>query len=103
MGERNSEFRSEQHKSLHLVADRIMALIDEYNRVIKKINDSTLVIITRWLKPPPRVMKVDFDGAFDRAYSHGGIGIIIKDSEGFMLAFKALKIVKPHICSMLML
>ncbi|XP_039021748.1 uncharacterized protein LOC120153958 isoform X2 [Hibiscus syriacus] len=46
----------------------------------------------RWNPPPLGVYKVNFDGLFDDHGKKGGIGIIVRDNEGFVWGGAAIKI-----------
>ncbi|XP_040967151.1 uncharacterized protein [Gossypium hirsutum] len=46
----------------------------------------------RWIPPPMGLHKVNFDGAFDGDGKKGGIGVIIRDNEGFVWGGAAIKI-----------
>lgn len=46
----------------------------------------------RWIPPPMGLHKVNFHGAFDGDGKNGGIGIIIRDNEGFVWGGAAIKI-----------
>ncbi|GMJ11969.1 hypothetical protein HRI_004866100 [Hibiscus trionum] len=49
---------------------------------------------TRWNPPPRGLYKVNFDVTFDGNGKRGGIGIIIRDNEGFVWGGAAIKIGK---------
>ncbi|XVF10974.1 hypothetical protein REPUB_Repub07fG0229100 [Reevesia pubescens] len=40
---------------------------------------------TRWIKPDTDMVKVNFDGAISEHQKAGGLGVIIRDSEGVFL------------------
>ena len=40
-----------------------------------------------WKPPPINMMKINFDGAVFRKENRSGVGVIIRNSEGLVLAF----------------
>ncbi|XVF86279.1 hypothetical protein PTKIN_Ptkin18bG0027500 [Pterospermum kingtungense] len=47
-----------------------------------------------WTRPRIGLIKISFDAAYDKCLQTGGVGIIVRDHDGFVLAAKVLKISK---------
>lgn len=50
----------------------------------------------KWQPPKPGVYKLNFDGTMFNESNEAGIGIVVRDSSGLVLAAMAEKIWKPH-------
>ena len=49
-----------------------------------------------WIPPKPGEYKVNFDGALFNESEEAGLGIVVRDSGGLVVAAMAEKISKPH-------
>ena len=52
-------------------------------------------ILRRWLPPTAGSVKMNYDGAMFRESDNAGIGVVIRDSEGQVLATLSKQLVKP--------
>ena len=51
---------------------------------------------TRWLPPPEGLYKANFDAAFFGNSGIAGIGVVVRDSKGEIIAALSQKILEPH-------
>ncbi|XVF65347.1 hypothetical protein PTKIN_Ptkin09bG0240800 [Pterospermum kingtungense] len=61
---------------------------------MQKLNATLSCHAIRWIKPSQWLVKVNFDAGFDRHRKIGGVGIIARNVEGFVLATKAQQLDK---------
>ena len=49
----------------------------------------------KWEPPPPPILKINFDGAVFKEKNEAGIGVVVRDSHGLVIASLAEKIQLP--------
>lgn len=77
---RNSEMHGVNKVPATVTASRIHALVEEFNTANAPAKPSPYVPKPRWRKPEPDVVKINFDGAYDKnSISKVRIGIIMMD------------------------
>ena len=82
---RNGEIHGEPKKSAMMVANFVKNYLQEYNQAQVRENLITGGRHNHWTPPCVDRYKVNFDGAFDKSSTRGGIGVIIRNSEGFVM------------------
>lgn len=70
---RDHELYGEDRISAAISTYKIRALIDEFIAANAPELASPYVPKPKWRKPEPDVVKINFDGAFDKNSNHGGI------------------------------
>ncbi|MBA0820781.1 hypothetical protein Gohar_028283, partial [Gossypium harknessii] len=58
---------------------------DRNDRVHKKREPQIPIIVSKWRKPSNRVVKINFDAAYDGRHNKSAVGIVARDSEGTVL------------------
>ena len=54
------------------------------------------IVPTRWQPPPEGLYKANFDAAYFGNWSLAGIGVVVRDSEGEIIAALSQQIHEPH-------
>ncbi|XVF01504.1 hypothetical protein REPUB_Repub04eG0094400 [Reevesia pubescens] len=88
-GARNGEVKEQIKQSIDNVVLFAAKYVDECESLQAVDIADTVRRATRddvWNPPQSSFIKINFDGAIDKAIGHGGIGAIIRDTDGFMLA-----------------
>ena len=52
--------------------------------------------LVRWQPPPANLIKINFDGAMFKDDERAGIGVVVRDSQGLVLASLSQNIPLPH-------
>ena len=52
--------------------------------------------LVRWQPPPANLIKINFDGAVFKDDERAGIGVVVRDSQGLVLASLSQNIPLPH-------
>ena len=72
-------------------------LVVEYFEILKHPPKTQRTAVrTRWLPPPEGVYKANFDAAFFGSSGTVGIGVVVRDSKGEIIAALSQKILEPH-------
>ena len=72
-------------------------LVVEYFEILKHPPKTQRIAArTRWLPPPEGLYKANFDAAFFGNSSTTGIGVVVRDSKGEIIAALSQKILEPH-------
>ncbi|XVF55920.1 hypothetical protein PTKIN_Ptkin06aG0074500 [Pterospermum kingtungense] len=87
--ERNQEFHGDTRRPAHVVAEGVRKFIEEYNNANRKEMLAMPPRLPRWEPLGNGLLKVNFDGAFDRSSDVGGIEVVIRKSSGEVMATKA--------------
>nr|POE53100.1 putative ribonuclease h protein [Quercus suber] len=81
---------------LEKIPDQARALVQEFNHlrpIHSKIPRTARSV--RWKPPPPGLVKVNFDGALFSTQSSAGLGLVVWDSTGLVLAALSQEIPLP--------
>ncbi|XVF71204.1 hypothetical protein PTKIN_Ptkin12aG0017200 [Pterospermum kingtungense] len=89
---RNKELHGEKRLVTNIAADRILQLLEEFNEATVKSTTTEVVFEQKWTCTLLGLVKINFDVAYDKGTRSGGVGVIIRDSDGFVLAATALRI-----------
>ena len=69
--------------------------LSEFKSLEKSRPHGSSSILRRWRSPTAGAVKTNYDGAMFRESDKAGIGVVIRDSEGQVLAALSKQIVKP--------
>ncbi|XVF41198.1 hypothetical protein PTKIN_Ptkin01aG0260900 [Pterospermum kingtungense] len=89
--ERNKEIHADVRTLAH-VAGKVHCFIEEYKVAMLRNETCISEESAYWEKPKEPFMKVNFNGAFDKASSSGGVGIVIQNAEGLVMGVKMTKV-----------
>nr|POE85249.1 putative ribonuclease h protein [Quercus suber] len=81
---------------LEKIPDQARALVQEFNHlrpIHSKIPRTARSV--RWKPPPPGLVKVNFDGTLFSTQSSAGLGLVVRDSAGLVLAALSQEIPLP--------
>ena len=67
-----------------MAANFVKNYLEEYNNSQVRDNLINRVRLNHWT-PPDNMYKVNFDGAYEKLSNKGGIGVIIRNSEGVVM------------------
>ncbi|MBA0671548.1 hypothetical protein Goklo_029520, partial [Gossypium klotzschianum] len=83
-GDRNARVHKKGGKSGKEMAGYVQSYITELNEVDKR-RPKVTIAVKKWRKPPDRIVKINFDGAYDDRQKRSAVGIVAKDREGTVL------------------
>lgn len=89
--QRNRKLHGENCLPPMIAAGNINHLSEEFNQVTQRSLEPHEINPICWTKPQEDLVKLNFDAAFDSARKEGGLGVVICDHEGFVLAAKSSK------------
>ncbi|MFQ6662826.1 hypothetical protein Gotur_030548 [Gossypium turneri] len=84
LGDRNNRLHNKGGKSGKEIGRFVHSYISELD-AIGKNKLQTSIPVKKWTKPVDRVVKINFDAAYDGRQSKAAIGVVAKDKEGLVL------------------
>ncbi|KAA3480967.1 reverse transcriptase [Gossypium australe] len=88
-GERNAWIHERKCRTGKEIADFVRNYITEIDRANTKIVNSPKVQRS-WKHPPLSTLKINFDGAFDVQENLSASGVVVRNSEGYVIASKSI-------------
>ncbi|KAA3457985.1 reverse transcriptase [Gossypium australe] len=82
--DRNSRIHDKKNRSSKEIVSFIHGYIKELDAV-RKVNQSTFTEVVKWNSPPGQTVKINFDGAFGEKSKLSALGIVVRDSNDFVL------------------
>ncbi|MBA0701532.1 hypothetical protein Goari_027014, partial [Gossypium aridum] len=83
-GDRNDRVQKKGSKFGKEIGRFVNSYISELNE-IDKYRPQISITINKWRKPPDRVVKINFDAAYDGRSNKSVVGIVARDNEGTVL------------------
>ncbi|MBA0764393.1 hypothetical protein Gotri_013749, partial [Gossypium trilobum] len=83
-GDRNDKVHKKWSKSGKEIGRFVNSYISELNKIDKN-RPQISITVSKWRKPPDRVVKINFDAAYDGRSNKLAVGIVARDSEGTVL------------------
>ncbi|MBA0663138.1 hypothetical protein Goklo_007176, partial [Gossypium klotzschianum] len=83
-GDSNDRVHKKWIKSGKEIGRFVNSYISELNKIDKN-RPQISITVSKWGKPPDRVMKINFDAAYDGRSNKLAVGIVARDSEGTVL------------------
>ena len=80
---------------LHNIAGFAKNYLDEFKSLDRLRPHCCISLLRRWLPPSAGSVKTNYDGAMFRESDNAGIGVLIRDSKGQVLAALSEQLVKP--------
>lgn len=93
---RNKTRLQEQSLPLNSIREAVCKYLQRFNSCRDKPRTIKQIRRRRWQPPKPGEYKINFDGAMFSEEDEAGLGIVVWDSAGQVLASLAEKIKKPH-------
>ncbi|KAL4271151.1 hypothetical protein GQ457_13G007950 [Hibiscus cannabinus] len=88
---RNKLIFKGQTQNPNVLSTFVRSYLSELNLLSARLNPQISVINKRWSSPPSSFYKINVDASFHSADSVAGLGVVVRDEEGFILgAFSSL-------------
>lgn len=83
-GERNAQVHDKTNRS----GKEIVCFVHRYLKEVDGLESTTSIVSkenTKWKHPPGQIVKINFDGAYNERIWQSAFGIVVRNSEGFVL------------------
>lgn len=87
--QRNKVRDGEKPLDAKLFTFRVACTAAEYQESFYKATTSRPCSTSRWTTPPPDFLKFNVDGAYTPGNQHGAWGVVVRNSEGTLVAARA--------------
>ena len=78
------------------IAQQAYQSLQEYRSAQPRKPTAATFGLVRWQPPPTNLIKINFDGAVFKDDDRAGIGVVVRDSLGLVLASVSQNIPLPH-------
>lgn len=92
---RNEVRNGEPVKLVREIVRRALYLVDEFFAAKLPAQNETSTVEFKWSASPRNKLKINVDGAIFKNAGEAGVGMIIKDSQGYIVAAQSKKIPFP--------
>ncbi|MBA0754177.1 hypothetical protein Gogos_020357, partial [Gossypium gossypioides] len=83
-GDRNARVHKKGGKSGKEIGRYVQSYITELNEIDKSRSKASITV-KKWRKPPDRIVKINFDAAYDGRQNRSAVGLVARDREGTVL------------------
>ena len=81
---------------MHEVGDKAKAMVVEFLEANKHTSNPGPRLVARWSPPPENCYKINFDAALFDHLGYAGIGVVVRDHRGEVMAALSQKIALPQ-------
>ncbi|KAA3479383.1 reverse transcriptase [Gossypium australe] len=87
-GDRNSRIHNKRGRSSQEMVQFVYGYLKELDG-LKTVNQKTMYSEVKWRHPPGQILKINFDGAFDKRQKQSASGVVVRDRNGHVLLTKS--------------